>query len=276
MKLLTKTDIFFDKKSEYKDNVIFHFFWKGELNEKHLFSIKSCYFFNVKNKPNRKIYFWHQSIKNDSILKQIEKYAEVKVFNEEEEKKGTYLEGENIRYHPNKQNPIPEYVDFYRLLLLYKYGGCWVDIDILFLKPFDSLFVNFKDEICHYSWEDQNYPNNAVILCLKPKNERMRENINFIRRRNKGWGFQKANLTYDLTLNISVLHHKYFDAAWDYKNDPKGLMFDMFFKNTNDTINFNNFYSKSFCYHWHNRFNVNIEENSPCRQLMTELDHLMS
>jgi hypothetical protein len=34
----------------YDKSVIFHCFWHGDLNEKHLYSIKSCYYFNVYKK----------------------------------------------------------------------------------------------------------------------------------------------------------------------------------------------------------------------------------
>ena len=34
-------------KGEYSKSVIFHCYWNGVLNEKHLYSILSCYYFNV-------------------------------------------------------------------------------------------------------------------------------------------------------------------------------------------------------------------------------------
>ena len=54
MKLLTKTTDFNETiklaselKDSYDKSVIFHCYWNGNLNEKHLYSVLSCYYFNV-------------------------------------------------------------------------------------------------------------------------------------------------------------------------------------------------------------------------------------
>ena len=44
-------------KGEYNKSVIFHCYWNGQLNEKHLYSILSCYYFNVYNNKH-KIILW--------------------------------------------------------------------------------------------------------------------------------------------------------------------------------------------------------------------------
>ena len=83
----------------------------------------------------------------------------------------------------NKKNiyvggSLPEKADFYRLVLLYNYGGCWFDLDCFFLRSFDPLFINYEKEVCLYQWEKQNYPNNAIIISLEPKCIKMEQNIN--------------------------------------------------------------------------------------------------
>ena len=42
----------------------------------------------------------------------------------------------------------------------------------------------------------------------------MKKNIEFIVKRNLGWGFQEANLTYDLPLDMLVLPVSWFNADW--------------------------------------------------------------
>lgn len=42
---------------EYAKSVTFHCYWNGQLNEKHLYSILSCYYFNVYNNKH-KIILW--------------------------------------------------------------------------------------------------------------------------------------------------------------------------------------------------------------------------
>ncbi len=275
MKVLPREKEAIDRAAVYADPVTFHCFWKGpiKLNEKHLFSIKSCYHFNVKGRANRKIILWVQDVPNCDTMNEIAKYAEIRTFNEPEEKQDTFLEGTEIVYFAHK---IPEYVNFYRLLMLYKYGGCWFDIDIAFLQPFDPIFAAFPQDICLYRWEDQKYPNNAVVISLEPRHPKMKENIEYIIKRNKGWGFQRARMTFDQPLHMLILPCAWFDPAWDFKNDPRGKKFDEFFANTASRVSLANFFPGSFCYHWHNRFRRGVQPTSPFRQLVNDLDSQMA
>ena len=71
---------------EYNKSVIFHCYWNGELNEKHLYSIISCYYFNVyKNK--HKIILWLENNIPNKYNSEIEKYAEIKYFSSYENRK---------------------------------------------------------------------------------------------------------------------------------------------------------------------------------------------
>lgn len=152
------------------------------------------------------------------------------------------------------------YSDVVRYLLLYNYGGVWFDLDCFILRNFDPIFSNFENEICVYQWENQYYPNGAIYISLEPNSLKMKKNIEFIIERNRGWGFQEAQLTYDLPLDILVLPCSWFNADWI--SNPYNIGTDNFFKNTNKQYNFDNFFSGSFCYHWHNKWNNNIDNNS--------------
>ena len=108
----------------YDDPVNFHCYWNGDLNEKHLYSILSCYYFNVLNK-NNKITLWLENNTPNNINKKISKYCNIKHFSLEEEKeKIDFLKDYNFNF-----GTIPFYADFARILLLYNYGGCWFDLD---------------------------------------------------------------------------------------------------------------------------------------------------
>ena len=99
--------------------------------------------------------------------------------------------------------------------------------------------------------------------------ELMKKNIEFIIQCNRGWGFQEAQLTYDLPLDMLVLPCSWFDADWiDNPYNIDGYNFDNFFKNTDKQYNFDNFFSGSFCYHWHNKWNNTVEDNSIIIQLV--------
>jgi hypothetical protein len=87
----------------------------------------------------------------------------------------------------------------------------------------------------------------------------MKNNIKFIINRNCGWGFQEANLTYNLPLDMLVLPCSWFDP--DFIINPFNIGTKNFFKGTDKKYDFTNFFKGSFCYHWHNKWNENIDDN---------------
>lgn len=250
-----------DLTGEYSKSVIFHFYWNGVLNEKHLYSILSCYYFNVyKNK--HKIILWIENNTENEYNVEISKYAEIRYFSlSDEKKKIDFLTNYEYGSHD-----ITYYSDFLRNLLLYNYGGIWLDIDCFILRNFDPLFNQFEREICLYQWEKQNYPNNAIYMSLEAKSEKMKKNMQFIAKINCGWGFQQANLTYDLPLDILVLPCSWFDPDWII--NPYNIGCQKFFESTDKEYNFDTFFKGSFCYHWHNKWNNAIHTNCIIMQLV--------
>jgi hypothetical protein len=243
----------------YDKPVIFHAYWNGKLNEKHFMSIKSCWYFNIKNYSNRKIILWLENNTSTEWNEKVTQFAEIKIFNLDIEKANTPM-NEDFYYRKD----LSYYSDVVRYLLLYKYGGCWFDLDVFFLRDFSPLFSNYENEIIVYQWEIQNYPNGAIYISLLPKNEKMKNNIEFIIQRNRGWGFQEAQLTYDLPLDITVLPCSWFDASW---LGNITIECDAFFQSSDKIHTFENFFNGSFCYHWHNRWNHHMHDTSPIKQL---------
>ena len=249
-------------KTKYEEPIIWHSYWNGDLNEKHLICIRSCYYFNVLGYKNRKIILWLEKNIPNHYNQEIKKYAEIKEFNYDREIKDTICASQ--KFYLNREN-LPFYSDFIRTLLLLKYGGIWFDLDILFLKNMDCLFHKYGNRICVIAWEKQNYPNNAFYMCLQKNNPDMIHNIKFVMNQNRGWGFQEANLTFDKDLKMLVLPCAWIDPAWI--NSPIKIGFDEFFKPSEKKWTFNNFHPGSFAFHWHNRWKSEIHNSSVCRQL---------
>ena len=252
---------------EYDKSVIFHSYWNGNLNEKHLYSVLSCYYFNVLNR-NHKIILWLENNTPNDINEEISKYCEIKQFSLDTEKKNTNLIEKDFYY----RKELSHYSDVVRYLLLYNYGGCWFDLDCFILRSFDPIFKNYEKEVCVYQWEKQNHPNGAIFISLEPKCVKMKKNINFIINRNRGWGFQEARLTYDLPLEMFILPCSWFDGEWILKYETSHNSVNVatakFFKNSGKEHTFDNFHNGAFCYHWHNKWNEPIEDNSIIKQLV--------
>jgi len=194
----------------------------------------------------------------------ISKYCEIKQFSLEKEIKDTIFITEEFYFNKN----LPHYSDVVRCLLLFNQGGCWFDLDCFFLRSFDPLFKEYESEVCIYRWQHRDHPNNAIFFSLKPKFDKMKKNIEFIIARNKGWGFQEAQLTYHLELDFLILPCFWFDPGWVDTPTTKKESFKTFFKSSCKEINFNNFFKSAFTFHWHNKWKAQIEVNSIPDQLI--------
>ncbi|MGY0036053.1 glycosyltransferase [Pedobacter sp. NJ-S-72] len=73
---------------------------------------------------------------------------------------------ENKKKLVNEPENLAKRSDAFRFLVLYKYGGLYFDLDVMFLKDFGGLL---DSEFC-YAWETQPYANSA-ILNLKRKSD---------------------------------------------------------------------------------------------------------
>jgi len=258
----------------YEDPVIFHCFWHGPLNEKHFISILSCFYFNVLNKPNRKIILWTDSpFEDNNILKSISQFCEIRYFDFLEELKDTEISDEISKSNEHYQIKS----DRIRYILLYKYGGVWFDLDMFILKSFDTLLSSFKNDICVYTWSDHgNYPNGAIFINLIPGNPKMKHFIDFLVDRNKGYGFQdyfnqESNLTYDTPVDLLVLPSSWFNAMW-LPDFPEFEGFNKtFFKTTDKSVTLDNFCKGAFSFHWHNMWFNPVEPNSYFDQLANDL-----
>jgi hypothetical protein len=93
----------------------------------------------------------------------------------------------------------------------------------------------------------------------------MKKIILFFIEKNRGWGFQQSNTTYSDDVDLLVLPCSWFDAGWITTDEQ--LKMNNFFKHTDKIYNFDNFFNGSFCYHWHNKWNDNIEKMSTAKQL---------
>ena len=258
----------------YDKNVIFHCYWNGNLEKQHLLSIKSCYYFNVLNKSNKSIILWLENNVPNTINDKIREFAEIKEINIDTEKQGTFLSDKNIKKNLKLNiatSGKPFYSDFVRLVLLYKYGGCYFDLDVVFLRSFEPLFNKFENDICAYAWEYQPYPNNAILISLIPNSDNLKSIIEYIITRNKGFGFQQSQLTYDLPIDILVLPCAWFDPIF-IENPTQRRNSKFFIENTNVKYNLNNFFSGAFCYHWHNFGSMNINNSSIMGQLDKNLN----
>jgi hypothetical protein len=215
-------------------------------------------------KQQHKIILWLENNTTNAYNTHIAKYADIRPFSVEDELRNSNL---NITY--DKERPLSYFSDVVRYLLLYNHGGIWFDLDILFLRTFDPIFNSFGEEICVYQWSTCNYPNGALYISIKPKSDRMKQIIEYINQRGRGFGFQEASLTFDLPVDLFVLPCSWFDPDWI--NNPYNIGWSKLFKRNDKVVTLKSFFNGSFAYHWHNQWKTKIEENSIVLQLINSM-----
>lgn len=145
--------------------MIFHFWWCDNLlpfERKQATSIKSF----LSTQPDSEFILWGSSdfSNNEWIKPLLDKGLQFKVYNPKEEAKNT----------PVENNPILEYAfhtelcvgaDLARNILLYKYGGCYVDLDVIALKDFTFM----SNEEFAYAWPSNVLEVNNAVLSINKR-----------------------------------------------------------------------------------------------------------
>ena len=126
--------------------------------------------------------------------------------------------------------PIQQKVDIYRLLLLYKYGGLYMDTDIIVLQDLKDIagklsqydFVGFgcTGDTCKYgygmpsNWLMASRPNTELIKnCIKNATKKMSSNKNVFNKNDDYHGLGKKIIWEELS---KMNNYKYFHYHSDY------------------------------------------------------------
>ena len=242
-------------------------YWIGNnINYKQSVVVKS--FLATQNLKNTTLKIYSdEKISDNPVFDRYREFEQVEfhIFNLKEEIKGTQYEN-NFKYVDeiieHKFN-APYESDFFRLLMLNKYGGFYIDFDVLLLRDLSPLL---KYDFL-YQWGS--YPNNMIngaIMQLKKDsvvNDEMTKNLlNSNARPGSGSLHWASDLYVDVKSSnpeLVIFPAAFFNPEWqsnchvkiDYLLEPMKM---------HDYSNM--MYDGSFTWHWHNRWNEPIEIDS--------------
>lgn len=248
-----------DEKYTKPECVNFYLYWIGDnLSDKHETSIKS--FLATQNLDYCQLHIY--SDVDLSKNKFIEKYLQhpyniyVHKFNLYEEVKGTPLENckWNELIYKHQLNPALE-SDYFRILMLYKYGGVYLDFDILLLKDLSPL-LNYE---WVYQWGSEPDRMNGAIMRLKRFSNISKKHLEVIKDKvpilhSLCWAdeiYQDVREIYD---DLIVFPGAFFNPEWQGAGDS-----NTFFKCCSES---NKLFPGSFAWHFHNKWNQPIEFGS--------------
>lgn len=266
-------------------------YWYGSFSLKQAFAIKS--FLATQDLESSEMWLWldvengHSGHKDNPFLKPFLSHLQVKRFNPHTESQNTPLENKTHLFDgvsPTSRS------DYFRHVILYKYGGIYVDMDTMFLRDMSSLLRNgqFDSEFC-YRWSAyQNYGSSAVFR-LRQLSE---TGYNLLLRcREVGSCHPRRVLRFEdnVDLDLMVLPCPFFDPLWPhydrmdkYISAPFNRFqdffrkFDWWFRQNRNLRTYRDFFPGAFTYQWHNFWNAREHKDSYFGFFNREFDILLS
>ena len=256
---------------DYPDYTVNFHIYSEIRNEKELECVKS--YFATQNLNKTKLIIWSDyDISEQENLKEYRQLIDFRVYNPIEESKNTPLEGKMEKILAKDKKYYLQ-SDLLRLLVLYKYGGIWIDMDIILLRDFKPIL----DQEYLYQWGgDTNFYIDgccASVISLKKESELAKRFLLEILEspivgETTVWGkdlFAKVYRKGDFTIFPST----FFNVEWLISKVDVKLSYDIleyWFENEcDDTLLFRD----CFAWHWHNSSNKNkkIINNSKFHKL---------
>ena len=248
----------FDKFQYPEEKTNFHVY--SEIRtDKELECIKS--YFATQNLEKTNLILWSDyDVSNQENLQEFKDKIDFRIYDPVEESKGTLLEG-HVERLLAKDDRYYLQSDLLRLLALYKYGGIWIDMDIILLRDFKPIL----DQEYLYQWGgDTDFAISgccATVISLKKKSELselfLKEIIEMpIIGSTTIWGKDLFARVYRKR-KFTIFPSSFFNIEWLISKVDKKLSEDIldlwFDKNCPDELLFKD----CFAWHWHNSTNKN-------------------
>lgn len=152
--------------------------------------------------------------------------------------------------------------DLFRVLVLHNYGGVYTDMDTVLLR---SLGV-FLDQEFVYQWQHFDDMYAPAVMRLRRGSEFAQELLRGIVEIPPGkynWGRENVKRAIRLGRPIAVFPSPFFNTEWQaepgfkpFRAAPSGV----------------NFYDGAFAWHWHNRWEAEVEPGSKFQLLEARVD----
>lgn len=239
----------------------FHMFWTlRPFGRKQILPIKS---FLATQPTESKLTLWGtDDLTENPFLKPYLPFISFRLYNATEEAKGTVLEGGECLQADDPDVWLIS--DLFRILILHKYGGVYVDMDSVFMRDFSSL----TETEFMYRWGLSDDMISGAVMSLQPQSDlsfRLMDGILQIpataifegRLAGKNWDSINYARAYEIE-RFCIYPCEYFNPEWVITRTPeqeKPFAYEPFKVNEFSTEMF----PGSYVWHWHNRWEDTIE-----------------
>jgi len=259
---------------------IFHAYWHGIFGAKQALSLKS--FLATQDLSKSEVWIWTEGMpsgipaEENRFLAPMAGMIRVLPFSLAELTPGTPFQpdpgiigilGWRKRALLNGQKDLVHRSNLIRYLILYRFGGVYFDLDVLFLRDWNPLFeILGEAEFC-YQWSSQPYCNTAILALQKES--AFLEHIMGKSLKKRAFSPSKLFAFDDNALDLLVLPCTVFDPLWLHCDGhsimtrrPFDTFEDFFLPRPEPAIDIERFFPGSFAYHWHNQWTAPEIRNS--------------
>lgn len=249
------------------EKIIFHCFWRVPKNfeRKQLAVLKSI----IVNNKNFEINLWSNVDLSDNIFfKEVSKFVTLRKWDFIEEAKGTQIENK-VSLESIYDDTCYLEGDIFRILILHKYGGFYIDMDVLVLRdmsPLNNFEFLYQWGTSGFSPQEPNITMNGAVMRLNAKSDLSFEFIENLyntkpNKNTTSWG---NGLYSKIQRNeLLVLPCMWFNSDWGFDGTTHSP-----FKN----IGTPELFDGAFTYHWHNKWDDDISDGSKF-QILEELNN---
>jgi hypothetical protein len=264
-----------NKNYFYPDEKVNFHIYSEFRTDKEIVSLMS--YFATQNLEKTKIIVWSDyDIEKEPRVQRFKNMIDFRIWDAKTEAMGTILEKENhMLIAADEKHYLQS--DLLRLLALHKYGGIWIDMDIILLRDFKPLL----DQEYMYMWgSETNYSSEGACASVLSVKKQSLFSIRLLEEAAKMqiipnstcWGknmFAKLYAIYPFT----ILPATFFNIEWCMNKKTPGSgnhVENGWFKFQND--NKMHMYLETFSWHWHNSSKKNLTiENGSKFDLLTKL-----
>jgi hypothetical protein len=249
-------------KNSENNKIVFHCLWRvpKEFGRKQLAVLKSIIVNHIDVLDTIEINLWSNVDLTENILfKEVEKFVTFRKWDLHNEIKDTILEDYELLSDKNRITDDYCYLegDLFRLLILHKYGGFYIDMDVLVLRN----FLPLNDFEFLYQWgtsgfRGEEFKMNGAIMKLNKNSDTSLEFLEVLRKtpaskNSFSWGnemYSKINRN-----EVLALPGIWFNSEWGFEDtrcEP--------FRNIGEV----DLFDGAFAWHWHNRWDEPVEVGS--------------
>lgn len=244
----------------YPEMTDIHFYWRVplEFGRKQALPIRSAIV--TQNLKNIRINVWSNvDLSQNEWIQPLAQYINLRHFDAEKEAVGTPLEGHPALKRTDSNCWLDG--DLFRLLILWKYGGAYVDCDAVLLRDLAPLL---SQEFV-YQWGTEHYPKpklNGAVMRLFKGSRTATDFLEMLKKipggtNSTNWGSELYGFVRQFNKDFTVFPCAFFNTEWQlYIN--MGESAHPFRKGNDSGRDF----PGAFTWHWHNKWEDPIEEGS--------------